>query len=172
MPRSAARPAPPSCTSGSYACGAAAAYPTGCTVRDRWRREVVEWWVSGADCGVSKGWNGCEGGPGNASFVLPSSADLFIHKVVVVLSVRVPAPVGVPTAQPLTVCVAPRRCTYALRSRTTPRRTSASRHHPPSPSTATTRDARRIGRSLRRVREGGGRNGESEGMLARCMSGT
>ena len=60
----------------------------------------MEWWVSGADCGVSKGWPRCEGGPGNASFVLPSSADLFINKVVVVLSVRVPASVGVPTAQP------------------------------------------------------------------------
>ena len=35
-----------------------------------------------------------------------------------VLSVRVPASVGVSTAQPrLTVCVAPRPCTYALRSR-------------------------------------------------------
>ena len=57
----------------------------------------MEWWVSGADCGVSKGWPRCEGGPGNASFVLPSSADLFINKVVVVLSVRVPASVGVST---------------------------------------------------------------------------
>ena len=54
----------------------------------------MEWWVSGADCGVSEGWPRCEGGPGNASFVLPSSADLFINKVVVVLSVRVPASVG------------------------------------------------------------------------------
>ena len=65
----------------------------------------MEWWVSGADCGVSEGWPRCEGGPGNASFVLPSSADLFINKVVVVLSVRVPASVGVSTAQPrLTGC--------------------------------------------------------------------
>ena len=60
----------------------------------------MEWWVSGADCGVSKGWPRCEEEPGNASFVLPSSADLFINKVVVVLSVRVPASVGVSTAQP------------------------------------------------------------------------
>ena len=38
--------------------------------------------------------------------------------VVVVLSVRVPASVGVSTAQPrLVVCVAPRPCTYLLRSR-------------------------------------------------------
>ena len=78
----------------------------------------MEWWVSGADCGVSKGWPRCEEEPGNASFVLPASADLFINKVVVVLSVRVPASVGVPTAKPrLAVCVAPRPCTYILRSR-------------------------------------------------------
>ena len=79
----------------------------------------MEWWVSGAECGVSKGWPRCEGGPGNASFVLPSlTDDLFINMVVVVLSVRVPASVGVSTAQPrLAVWGAPRPCTYLLRSR-------------------------------------------------------